>query len=114
MYKLCIFRPVDGEFRKLIKAAMLERGVRQQELARQCRLSQGHLSKVLKSLPMGQRTRSRLQKWLDSPDEVEREGVLDAAELRHLGVVLKRHCEALAAASQHLGSQHPPSGAPTQ
>lgn len=75
---------------------MRERGVGQQVLARQCGLSQGHLSKVLRLLTMGQRTRDRLQKWLDFPDDSERVEVMGADDLVRLGAMLKRHCEELA------------------
>lgn len=97
---------MDEGLREAVKAAMAERGVRQQALARQCRLSQGHLSKVLKSLHMGPRTRDRLQKWLDSPEDSSVEGLLEADDLLRLGTLLKRHCEALAMARRRIGSSN--------
>jgi len=103
MYKLCINNIMDEKLRQAVKAAMVERGVRQQALARQCRLSQGHLSKVLKSLQMGSRTRNRLQKWLDSSEDNASEGLLDAEDLLRLGALLKGHCEALAMARRNVG-----------
>lgn len=107
MYKLFMHNIMDEKLRQAVKIAMAERGVRQQALARQCRLSQGHLSKVLKTLPMGPRTRDRLQKWLDSPDDSAPEGLLDADALLRLGAMLKRHCEALAMVQRGAGSPSP-------
>ena len=84
---------------------MLERGVGQLELARQSGLSQGHLSKVLRSLPLGRRTRDRLQKWLDNPEQSDREQAIGADELVRIGSLLKQHCDELAMISRLVATQ---------
>lgn len=81
---------------------MMARGVGQAELARQCGLSQGHISKVLRSLEMGRRTRDRLQKWLDHPGESELRDALGPDDLLRIGAMLKRHCDELALISRRV------------
>lgn len=84
--------------------AMAMRRVGQVELARQSGLSQGHLSKVLRSTEMGRRTRDRLQKWLDHPDEAKRQEAVGPDDLTRIGRMLKDHCDELASISRRLGS----------
>lgn len=104
MYKLFMHNYSDDiPLRSAVLQAMQDRGVSQLDLADLCGLSQGHLSKVLRSLPMGRRTRSRLQKWLDYPDEDIRSRILNADDLISLGAMLKQHCEELARASRRAG-----------
>lgn len=90
--------------REEVLRAMATRRVGQVELARQSGLSQGHLSKVLRSTEMGRRTRERLQKWLDNPDEARRQEAVGADDLTRIGLLLKRHCDELASISRRLAS----------
>ena len=104
MYKLFMHNYSDhASLRCAVLQAMQDRRVSQLDLADLCGLSQGHLSKVLRSLPMGRRTKSRLQKWLDYPDEEIRNRILNAEDLMNLGAMLKRHCDELARASRRAG-----------
>lgn len=91
--------------RQAVISAMHDRGVGQLDLARQSGLSQGHLSKVLRSLPMGRRTRDRLQKWLDHPELSDRERAIDADELVRIGSLLKQRCDELAMISRLVATQ---------
>lgn len=93
------------QLREKVLRAMATRRVGQVELARQSGLSQGHLSKVLRSMEMGRRTRDRLQKWLDHPGEAERQEVVGPDDLARIGRLLKDHCDELAAISRRLGSE---------
>jgi transcriptional regulator with XRE-family HTH domain len=90
------------DFRDTILAAMNERGIGQAELARQSGLSQGHLSKVLRTMEMGRRTRDRLQKWLDHADQADLVDTVGPDDLLQIGAMLKRHCDELARLSRRL------------
>jgi transcriptional regulator with XRE-family HTH domain len=81
---------------------MRSRGIGQTELARQCGLSQGHLSKVLRTTEMGRRTRDRLRKWLDHPDQEAFHNAMGPDDLLRIGTMLKRHCDDLALISRRL------------
>ena len=83
---------------------MRTRGIGQAELARQSGLSQGHLSKVLRTMKMGRRTRDRLRKWLDHPSQEEFRNVMGPDDLLRIGTMLKRHCDELALISRRLES----------
>lgn len=87
-----------------VRRAMRDRGVGQAELARQSGLSQGHLSKVLRSLEMGRRTRDRLRKWLDCPSPEAFERAVGPDDLLRIGTMLKQHCDELAMISRRLES----------
>lgn len=90
------------KLREAVLTAMAERGVGQVELARQSGLSQGHLSKVLRAMEMGRRTRDRLQKWLDHPSQAEFQDAVGPDDLLQIGMMLKRHCEELASISRRM------------
>ena len=96
---------MDDAIRQAVISAMHNRGVGQLDLARQSGLSQGHRSKVLRSLPMGRRTRDRLQKWLDDPELSDRERAIDADELVRIGSLLKQRCDELAMISRLVATQ---------
>ena len=83
---------------------MLDRGVGQQELARQSGLSQGHLSKVLRTTKIGRRTGDRLRKWLDYPGQAAREEAVGPDDLMRIGAMLKRHCDELALISRRMAA----------
>lgn len=93
---------IMDKFRETVLAAMAERGVGQAELARQSGLSQGHLSKVLRTREMGRRTRDRLQKWLDYPQDAGFEHAVGPDDLLQIGAMLKRHCDELALISRRM------------
>ncbi|CAN5374900.1 hypothetical protein BH09PSE3_BH09PSE3_23780 [soil metagenome] len=95
------------ELRDAVLSAMAERGVGQAELARQSGLSQGHLSKVLRTMEMGRRTRDRLQKWLDHADQVEFQDAVGPDDLLQIGAMLKRHCDELALISRRILGETP-------
>ncbi len=61
---------------------MVERRIGQSELAQQTGLSQGHLSKVLRHLEMGRKTRERLQEWLEQRCCAEQGGFRRKYDLR--------------------------------
>jgi transcriptional regulator with XRE-family HTH domain len=84
---------------------MRERGIRQEKLAHQTGISQGHLSKVLRDLPMGRRTEGRLRQWLREGDEKTGPPLMTPEELRRLGVQLKQQCEQLASLSGQVEAE---------
>jgi transcriptional regulator with XRE-family HTH domain len=90
------------DLREAVQLAMAERGVGQAELARQSGLSQGHLSKVLRTMKMGRRTRDRLQKWLDHADHADFQHAVGPDDLLQIGAILKRHCDELAQLSRRM------------
>jgi hypothetical protein len=100
--------------RDAVRKAMAERGVGQVELARQSGLSQGHLSKVLRTTEMGRRTRDRLQKWLDHPDQSEFQQAVGPDDLLQIGAMLKRHCDELALLSRRMQAQAVQGADPSQ
>lgn len=91
-----------------IKAAMVERRIGQSELAQQTGLSQGHLSKVLRHLEMGRKTRERLQEWLEQGAPPNMAAFAANNDLREVGAILKRHAEELAALGQRLSDASAP------
>lgn len=102
------------ELREAVLSAMAERGVGQVELAQQSGLSQGHLSKVLRTMEMGRRTRDRLQKWLDHPDKIEFHDAVGPDDLLQIGAMLKRHCDELALISRRIRGGLPQSAQGSQ
>ena len=107
MYKLCK-NILMKDLRDQVRQAMRDRGIGQAELARQSGLSQGHISKVLRTMEMGRRTRDRLRKWLDHPGQEDFQDAMGPDDLLRIGKLLKQHCDELASISRRLngGRQH--------